>query len=175
MNKVSDKKSLWNVLRDNYAKEIFIVIAFVVIHILIGVMFTTPESYENKAEKCFACMIVYYVFYVCMICVCVIFCALPIVKNIIAMLNRYKKIPITEEEFSSLNLNSVDKLIDFIDNNISYKIYFLCFHSQKYLPRINRNNINQLVEIYKKQHPVTDNEFEKINTYLSSLKEYYYE
>lgn len=66
----------------------------------------------------------------------------------IKAMNRYRQMPLIEDEFELLDIKNIDEFIELIDSYISYEFNFFRKKEKNYLKHINPLDMQQMVKIF---------------------------
>lgn len=162
--KLKNKKSFWCVFYEQYKDTIATILIFI---IAIGLPFTLGFintkikiiDTTNEILNFIIGFLSFYLFIIGLILgVYIIYRVISLLYRLlwnivnfifkIKAMNRYRQMPLTEDEFELLDIKNIDEFIELIDSYISYEFNFFRKKEKNYLKHINPLDMQQMVKIF---------------------------
>lgn len=183
--KLKNKKSFWCVFYEQYKDTIATILIFI---IAIGLPFTLGFintkikiiDTTNEILNFIIGFLSFYLFIIGLILgVYIIYRVISLLYRLlwnivnfifkIKAMNRYRQMPLTEDEFELLDIKNIDEFIELIDSYISYEFNYFIKKEKNYLKYINPLDMQQMTKffIYKNNGLLKDRD--EIEYYFLSL------
>lgn len=161
--KLSNKRSLWSILKDSYEDQLLI-IATISIVIILPLVCGMISKYGLSRD--FAEGVVFYYVSVCItiLCLFLIYCIIRFIAGM-SGINRYRKMPLTKEELISLNFATTIDFLKFINRFATYNVFgytyvLKCAESQR---------MDNVALLYARCYKISEKDKEIIHDYIGHV------
>lgn len=187
--KLQNKKSFWRVFYEQYENTIANILTFIIaigLPFILGLINIKIKVIDVNDEilNFIIGFLSFYLFIIGLILgVYIIYRVILLLYRLlwnivnfifkIKAMNRYRQMPLTEDEFELLDIKNIDEFIELIDSYISYEFNFFRKKEKNYLKHINPLDMQQMVKIfiYKSNGLLKDRD--EIEYYFLSLIDEY--
>ena len=159
--KISNKRSLWNILKDSYENEL-LVAAVIIVVIILPLICGMISKYCLSRD--FAEGFVFYYVSVSITAVCffIIYCIIHFIACM-AGINRYRKMPLTKEELINMNFATTIDFLQFINRFVTYNVF-----GQTYILKCaETQRIDHMTLLYTKCYKLPEKDKEMIHDYVT--------
>lgn len=159
--KISNKRSLWSVLKNSYENELLVAV-FIIVAIILPLICGTISKYCLLRD--FAEGVVFYYVFVCITAICflIIYCVVRFI-TCMAGINRYRKMPLTKEELIGLNFATAIDFLQFINRFATYNV----FGDTYILKCAEAQRLDNVVLLYAKCYRLSEKDKEIIHDYVT--------
>ena len=159
--KISNKRSLWNILKDSYENELLVaavIIVVIILPLICGMIskYCLSRDFAEGVAFCyvFICIAVIYLF--------AIYCIIRFIACMVGI-NRYRKMPLTKEELISLNFTTAIDFLQFMNKFATYNVFghtyiLKCAEAQR---------LNNVALLYTKCYKLPEKDKEMIHDYVT--------
>lgn len=163
--KISNKTSLWSILKNSYENEL-LVAAFIIAVIILPLICGAISKYCLLRD--FTEGFVFYYVFVCIAAICflIIYCVVRFI-TCMAGINRYRKMPLTKEELIGLNFATAIDFLQFINRFATYNV----FGDTYILKCAEAQRLDNVVLLYAKCYRLSEKDKEIIHDYV--MRHYY--
>ena len=187
--KLQNKKSFWRVFYEQYENTIANILTFIIaigLPFILGFINIKIKIIDVNDEilNFIIGFLSFYLFIIGLILgVYIIYRVISLLYRLlwnivnfifkIKAMNRYRQMPLTEDEFELLDIKNIDEFIELIDSYISYEFNFFRKKEKNYLKHINPLDMQQMTKffIYKNNGLLKDRD--AIEGYFLSLIDEY--
>lgn len=187
--KLQNKKSFWRVFYEQYENTIANILTFIIaigLPFILGLINIKIKVIDVNDEilNFIIGFLSFYLFIIGLILgVYIIYRVISLLYRLlwnivnfifkIKAMNRYRQMPLTEDEFELLDIKNIDEFIELIDSYISYEFNFFRKKEKNYLKHINPLDMQQMTKffIYKNNGLLKDRD--AIEGYFLSLIDEY--
>lgn len=179
MNNIKTKKSFWSVFYNEYEDEILIVLTFMLVvglPFILGFINIKIKIIDTNNEP-LNFIIGFLSFYLLIIGIYLLYRIISLLYHSlwsivnfifkIKAMNRYRQIPLTENEFKLLDIKNIDEFIELIDSYISYDFNIYKTKYKEYI--INYEDMIEMIKIYNKLKTISLEDMYEIQHYFLSL------
>lgn len=162
--KLQNKKSFWRVFYEQYENTIANILTFIIaigLPFILGLINIKIKVIDVNDEilNFIIGFLSFYLFIIGLILgVYIIYRVISLLYRLlwnivnfifkIKAMNRYRHMPLTEDEFELLDIKNIDEFIELIDSYISYEFNFFRKKEKNYLKHINPLDMQQMVKIF---------------------------
>lgn len=183
--KLQNKKSFWRVFYEQYENTIANILTFIIaigLPFILGLINIKIKVIDVNDEilNFIIGFLSFYLFIIGLILgVYIIYRVISLLYRLlwnivnfifkIKAMNRYRQMPLTEDEFELLDIKNIDEFIELIDSYISYEFNYFIKKEKNYLKYINPLDMQQMTKffIYKNNGLLKDRD--EIEYYFLSL------
>ena len=187
--KLQNKKSFWPVFYEQYENTIANILTFIIaigLPFILGLINIKIKVIDVNDEilNFIIGFLSFYLFIIGLILgVYIIYRVISLLYRLlwnivnfifkIKAMNRYRQMPLTEDEFELLDIKNIDEFIELIDSYISYEFNYFIKKEKNYLKYINPLDMQQMTKffIYKNNGLLKDRD--EIEGYFLSLIDEY--
>lgn len=187
--KLQNKKSFWRVFYEQYENTIANILTFIIaigLPFILGLINIKIKVIDVNDEilNFIIGFLSFYLFIIGLILgVYIIYRVISLLYRLlwnivnfifkIKAMNRYRQMPLTEDEFELLDIKNIDEFIELIDSYISYEFNYFIKKEKNYLKYINPLDMQQMTKffIYKNNGLLKDRD--EIEGYFLSLIDEY--
>lgn len=187
--KLQNKKSFWRVFYEQYENTIANILTFIIaigLPFILGLINIKIKVIDVNDEilNFIIGFLSFYLFIIGLILgVYIIYRVISLLYRLlwnivnfifkIKAMNRYRQMPLIEDEFELLDIKNIDEFIELIDSYISYEFNFFRKKEKNYLKHINPLDMHQMTKffIYKNNGLLKDRD--AIEGYFLSLIDEY--
>jgi hypothetical protein len=158
--KISNKRSLWNILKDSYENELLVaavIIVVIILPLICGMISKYCLSRDFAEGFVFYCVSVS----ITAVCFFIIYCIIRFTVCMVGI-NRYRKMPLTKEELISLNFASAIDFLQFINRFATYNVFGYTY----ILKCAEAQRLDDVVLLYRRCYELAEEDEEIIHNYV---------
>lgn len=176
--KLQNKKSFWRVFYEQYKDtiETICVIGLPSVLGLINTKIKIIDTNNGILNFFIGCLIFYLFIFGLLFGIYLLHQLLWNIINFvfkIKAMNRYRQMPLTEDEFKLLDIKNINEFIELIDSYISYDFkvfsFFYIFNTDYKEYIINYEDIKEMIKTYNKLKTISIDDMIEIQEYFMSL------